>query len=136
MTLLGLDHVNLRTARVAELTAFYCDVLGLRVGPRPAFAFGGAWLYCGERAVVHLVEVETTPEPGAELRLQHFAFRGSDLAPLLQRLEQAGLTPRLGVLPDFGICQLNVVDPDGNHLHLDYPLAEAVAAGLVASAPR
>lgn len=131
MSLSYLDHVNLRTARVAELSRFYCDVLGLQNGPRPAFPFGGAWLYCGERALVHLVEVERTPEPGPDLRLQHFAFRGQGLAEMLERLRRAGIAPRIAVVEDFGICQLNLTDPDGNHLHLDYPLAEAALAGLV-----
>ena len=50
--------MNIRTERVDALAAFYAEILGLRRGPRPPFAFGGAWLYCSDRAVVHLVEVE------------------------------------------------------------------------------
>ena len=61
MTLTVLDHVNIRTARLEDLVAFYRDVLGLHTGWRPAFSFGGAWLYCGEQAVVHLVEVDEQP---------------------------------------------------------------------------
>ena len=131
MSLSYLDHVNLRTTRLSELCAFYGEVLGLRRGPRPAFPFGGAWLYCGERPVVHLVEVASAPERVSELSLQHFAFRGQGLSGMLDSLRRAGIEPRVSVVEDFGICQLNLTDPDGNHLHLDYPLAEATAAGLV-----
>ena len=80
--LTALDHVNIRTARVDALAAFYCDVLGLARGPRPSFSFGGAWLYCGEGAVVHLVEdaSATRPPPaGDPPTLSHFAFRGTGL---------------------------------------------------------
>ena len=97
----ALDHVNIRTERVDALAAFYAEILGLVRGPRPPFAFGGAWLYCGDRAVVHLVEVE----PGAagaravdpaELRLSHFAFRASGLAAFLARLKQKGIQHAVG----------------------------------------
>jgi catechol 2,3-dioxygenase-like lactoylglutathione lyase family enzyme len=50
MPLSHLDHVNIRTANLAVLSRFYAEVLGLAPGPRPAFRFGGAWLYCGDRA--------------------------------------------------------------------------------------
>ena len=56
MPLSALDHVNLRTAHLEEMCAFYCEVLGLERGPRPPFPFPGAWLYCGGRPCVHLVE--------------------------------------------------------------------------------
>ena len=50
-----LDHVNLRTSRLEEMTRWYVDVMGLRSGFRPNFPFPGAWLYAGDRAIVHLV---------------------------------------------------------------------------------
>jgi catechol 2,3-dioxygenase-like lactoylglutathione lyase family enzyme len=129
--LLRLDHVNLRTHEIERARAFYVDVLGLRVGPRPAFTFGGAWLYCGDVPVVHLVEVAEAPRPEGALRLEHFALRASGLADFLRRLREHDVTPRLGFVRDFGICQVNVFDPDGNHLHVDFDLAEAAALGLV-----
>jgi catechol 2,3-dioxygenase-like lactoylglutathione lyase family enzyme len=135
MPLVALDHVNLRTAHLDALIRFYTDVLGLRVGPRPGFAFGGAWLYCGEWPAVHLVEVAAAPARSAaadarELTLQHFAFRATDLRGFLARLSAVGIQPRIGVVPDFAVCQLNVFDPDGNHVHVDFPLSEAVEAGV------
>jgi catechol 2,3-dioxygenase-like lactoylglutathione lyase family enzyme len=129
--LLGLDHVNLRTADVATLRAFYVDVVGLKVGPRPAFSFGGAWLYCGDAPVVHLVEVENRPDSSGELRLEHFALRARGLGEMLERLEAHKVAVRLGFIRDFGLCQVNVSDPDGTHLHIDFDIAEAEALGLV-----
>lgn len=129
--LVGLDHVNLRTADVASLRHFYVDVIGLRVGPRPAFSFGGAWLYCGDAPVVHLVEVEKKPDSPGELLLEHFALRARGLGELLDRLKAHNVAVRLGFIHDFGLCQVNVRDPDGTHLHIDFDIAEAQALGLV-----
>jgi catechol 2,3-dioxygenase-like lactoylglutathione lyase family enzyme len=129
--LLGLDHVNLRTASLEVLRAFYVDVLGLRVGARPGFSFGGAWLYCGDVPVVHLVEVEHAAQSPGDLRLEHFAFRAHGLADLLERLSAHRVPMSLGFVRDFGICQVNVRDPDGTHIHIDFDIVEAEALDLV-----
>ena len=127
VALSALDHVNIRTERVDALAGFYAQVLGLRRGPRPPFAFGGAWLYCGDRAVVHLVEVEpggAGSQPSAadpmELQLSHFAFRATGLRAFLARLTQAGIQHAVGQLPGAPITQVNLRDIDGNALHVDF----------------
>ena len=130
----ALDHVNIRTARVDLLTEWYSHVLGLTSGPRPPFPFGGAWLYVGDTAAVHLIEVDAAEADaapaGSTVRLEHFAFRAEGLATFLERLEQLDIAHRLGRVPEFGIVQVNLWDPDGNHLHVDFSAAEAEAAGL------
>ena len=123
MQILALDHVNLRTARLDRQVAFYTSVLGLSPGPRPAFAFGGAWLYAGERPIVHLVEapVDEATAPGAgEPRLSHFALRASGLRELLSRLDQAGVARQVTRLPGTDVTQVHFTDPDGNALHVDF----------------
>ncbi len=126
MTIQALDHVNVRTANIGRLETFYVDVLGLSVGPRPNFSFGGLWLYAGRSAVVHLVQVPETPRPGGALRLEHFAFSARGLVGFLERLRRHDVPYRIGRIEDFGILQVNVEDPDGNHVHIDFPLDEAV----------
>jgi catechol 2,3-dioxygenase-like lactoylglutathione lyase family enzyme len=138
MPLLALDHVNIRTARLDEMCAFYCDVLGLARGARPPFAFGGAWLYCGDRPVVHLVEAPAGPfaaAPAAELRLGHFAFRATGLADTLTRLRAAGRPTRLAQLPGSDVTQVNLTDPDGNALHIDFAGESALSAAGPDPAP-
>jgi catechol-2,3-dioxygenase len=112
------------------MQSFYCDILGMQVGPRPNFDFGGAWLYCAGAPVIHLVAVERTIEPSRELTLQHFAFSADDLRGFLLRLDEHEVPRRLGFLRDFRLCQVNLNDPDGNHLHIDFPLQEAIELGL------
>ena len=124
MPLLALDHVNLRTTRVAQMRTFYCEVLGLVAGPRPAFSFGGAWLYCGERAVVHLVEVAEAPRRDGELHLEHFAFSASGYQEFLEQLAQYSVPYRLSTPAGGNARQVSVHDPDDNRLHIDFPREE------------
>ena len=121
MALLHLDHVNLRTSQLIRLTEFYRDVLGMRVGERPNFAFDGAWLYLGERAVVHLVEVSSPPSPSGALGLEHFAFTADDFEGLTQRLDAARVEYRVSKLAGSETRQVNLRDPDGNRVHIDFP---------------
>ena len=91
MALIGLDHVNIRTADLDGLCRFYEDVLGLVQGPRPSLISGGAWLYCRDLAVVHLVELDD-PAKVDEVQIEHFAFRAEGLANFLARLDGKGIT--------------------------------------------
>ena len=119
MPLTVLDHVNVRTARLGEMTAFYAEVLGLRPGVRPPFSFGGAWLYCDGRAAIHLVEVATAPR-GEEPRIEHFAFKAEGLADFLATLRRMDVAYRIATVPEWGIRQVNIRDPDGNHIEVQF----------------
>ena len=124
MQIRSLDHVNLRTAQLSKMIAWYGDVLGLRPGPRPDFSFGGAWLYIGDLAAIHLVEVSEAPVPGEDLRLEHFALGANGLPEFLDTLKAADVTYDLRRVPGFPIVQVNLHDPDGNHIHVDFDIAE------------
>lgn len=130
-TIQRLDHVNLRTAGLDAMVAWYRRILGLEPGPRPGFSFPGAWLYAGERPLIHLVGTEAAPAADpADLRIEHFALAARDLPAFLARLEAEGEGYRLRRIPDFGIVQVNVWDPDGNHIHIDFDAAEAEGLDL------
>jgi catechol 2,3-dioxygenase-like lactoylglutathione lyase family enzyme len=127
----SLDHVNIRTEALERLVAFYEEALGLKRGPRPPFDFPGAWLYAGSRAVVHLIGVPRPPEgskaesskEGRALRLEHYALRAGSQAQLpafLAHLKRLGVEAQVATLPDGSAVQVNLWDPDGNHLHLDF----------------
>ena len=122
MTIQSLDHVNLRTNRLDEMIQWYVDVLGLHVGKRPQFPFAGAWLYAGHRAFVHLIEVDGAPGAGSEgdLKLEHFAFSATDLDAFTSKLEAMNVKYSRTNLADIGLVQINVWDPDGNHIHVDF----------------
>ena len=129
-----LEHVNIRCNRLAATIAFYTEIIGLVVGPRPAFPFGGAWLYCGDTAVVHLVEAADHPgswsgtlerasdtTPGLDTgAFDHVAFRGMDFDGMKAKLQAAGLKFRDRVVPGNGLRQIFVPDPEGVMVELNF----------------
>ena len=124
MPMVWLDHVNIRTADVGALSEFYEKILGLPSGERPPFGFGGAWHYCGDRAAVHLVEVPKTPA-GKDPKVEHFAFRAKGLGKFVAHLKANDVDYTLVKVPLTGIIQVNVLDPDGNHIEVQFAPAEA-----------
>jgi len=130
MPLNRLDHVNLRTTRLDEMIAWYGRALGMHPGDRPPFPFPGAWLYSGDDPTVHLIGVDEEPGGGEELKLEHFAFSATDLGDMLAVFDRENIPYKLAEVPDFGIIQANLWDPDGNHLHVDFAAGEADGLGL------
>jgi catechol 2,3-dioxygenase-like lactoylglutathione lyase family enzyme len=127
MQIARLDHVNLRTTQLEVMTQWYSDLLGLKLGPRPNFPFPGAWLYAGDVAIIHLIEVEDTQAIGSEqsLKLEHFALRAdSRLEKFEDKLKAKGERYRRGEITEFGIMQFNIWDPDGNHIHVDFDMED------------
>ena len=117
--LTGFDHVNVRTANLDGMVDWYGRVLGMRPGKRPDFPFPGAWLYLGDQAIVHLVGVEDEPA-SVEPKIEHFAIRADGLVSFLTHLEAESVETRIARIEDFGITQVNISDPDGNHIHIDF----------------
>jgi len=124
--LLGpLDHFTLRCRPqdLAELRAFYADVLGLVEGARPAFAFPGHWLYSGDRPIVHLAgTLAERPAAGQAGGLDHVSFQGSDLPALRQRLREHGIRFNEVPVPGFPLWQVFLHDPQGLRLEVTFRL--------------
>ena len=138
MVLAALDHVTIHTARLGALIDFYTRVLGLVPGKRPPFGFAGAWLYCDGHAALHLVEIADSPEaPPSQTspapRIEHFAFRAEeragDLAEFLAQLRELDVAYRTAVVPEFGIRQVHLRDPDGNHVEIAFAPEEDAEPG-------
>jgi catechol 2,3-dioxygenase-like lactoylglutathione lyase family enzyme len=117
----AIDHAAIKTARLRETIAFFVDVLGLRVGPRPAFDFPGVWLYAGDKDVVHLVETEQDKLPSPAASINHFALRVADFDAALARLEQLGVAFETDVTPGGELRQAYVTDPNGVRVELNAP---------------
>lgn len=121
MPVTAFDHVNIRTANLPEMIAWYGQILGLAPGPRPPFSMGGAWLYLGDQPYVHLVEVAAGKvASGGACSLEHFSFRAEDMAAFLTLLKGAKIAHSIDEVPEFPIVQVNMFDPDGNHIHVDF----------------
>ena len=118
-----LDHVNIHTANVDRMVEWYDRVLGMKAGNRPPFPFPGAWLYCGGEPTIHLVGVEKQPQTSG-LQLEHFAFSATGLNDFLARLQEHNVRYDARKVPRSDGVQINVWDPDGNHIHVDFEGAE------------
>ncbi|MEZ5865167.1 MAG: hypothetical protein R3D25_14300 [Geminicoccaceae bacterium] len=126
MPLARLDHVNVRTSQLQAMIDWYGKILDMQPGPRPAFPFGGAWLYCDGFPIVHLVEVKEAPAAIAP-KLEHFAVSATGLEDFLTHLEAHDVPYEVGLPPGFPIIQVNFHDVDRNHIHVDFPADEAAA---------
>lgn len=120
MAMYWLDHVNLRTSRLDEMSAFYEGVLGLKRGKRPPFQFGGAWHYCGTQAIVHLVESTKRIKTG-EAQVEHFALRaGGSMKTFQRKLRENDAPYEVVDLLEINMRQVNVFDPDGNKIEVQF----------------
>ena len=118
MALNRLEHFTINVSDLDRSVSFYSDVLGLRNGDRPPFDFPGAWLYCGDTPVVHLIAGRAGP-PGAG-SLDHVAFRASDLNGLRGRLTTNEISFDENDLPDRPLHQVFFKDPDGVKIELNF----------------
>lgn len=126
MKLGALDHVNVRTPDVERMADWYTRILGMRQGKRPGFSFPGAWMYVEDRPFLHLVGVDRPlPAHQDDLRLEHFALSATGLGDFLTHLKSEQIEYRLSKVPDFPIVQVNIWDPDDNHIHIDFHEDEA-----------
>ncbi|MFD0667235.1 VOC family protein [Ramlibacter sp. MAHUQ-53] len=145
---LTLNHFSIRTTDLDATRAFYEGVLGLTVGPRPAFPFPGLWMYRGDHAdpsnaVVHVIGIDLNDPEGLKNYLgdrdlaslqgsgavDHVAFFATGLAGMLARLAAQGVAVRERTVPNLGLHQLFLDDPNGVVIELNYPAAEKAALG-------
>jgi catechol 2,3-dioxygenase-like lactoylglutathione lyase family enzyme len=49
-----MEHVLVLADDIEQAREFYCDVVGLELGERPALEFPGYWLYAGATPCLHL----------------------------------------------------------------------------------
>ena len=116
---LALHHVSLLVSDTDRARRFYEDVLALKPLDRPDLGFPGAWLALGEGQQLHLMELPDPdpkngrPEHGG--RDRHLALRVADLAPFIERLEQAGVAYTRS---RSGRPSIFFRDPDGNAVEL------------------
>ena len=142
---LTLNHFTVRTTDIEATRHFYTDVLGLTVGPRPAFPFPGLWIYRGDHAdavnaVVHVIHLDGSDMQGLREYLgnatngstgtgavDHIAFFADGLNAVLARFATLHVQFEERTVPSIGLHQLFLNDPNGVKIELNYPAAEQTA---------
>ena len=121
MGITGLDHINIDTAKPDETVAFYEDILGLENRPdlRPDFGFPGAWLFCGDTAVVHLNFIDADDRFEHRSAFNHIAFEGHDYDAMCALLDDRGMQYRTSQRPEISLSQIFVDDPNGVRVEIN-----------------
>jgi catechol 2,3-dioxygenase-like lactoylglutathione lyase family enzyme len=125
MAVTEMNHFTVLTDDLERTRAFYVGLLGLREGPRPPLGFPGAWLYAGDRPVLHVIAGRPLPEERRGV-LDHMAFSAKDLAGITTKLEAAGVSYDLGRQPESRVWQLFLFDPSGAKVELDFEPSETL----------
>jgi catechol 2,3-dioxygenase-like lactoylglutathione lyase family enzyme len=134
-----LDHFTLRTRRLAQTRDFYEQVIGLQPGPRPAFAFAGAWLYADGMPLLHLAAAGADDDDALARYLgtrsasdgagcvDHISFRCRGLPLFERRLADLGVACERRTVPSLRQHQLFLVDPNGVRIECIFDSTEAAS---------
>ena len=121
--ILSINHIQLVAEEdlVLKLRDFYCEVVGLTEGFRPAFERFGFWLYIGDKDVLHLI----TPKAGDERSSQkssfdHIAFKTANYETVLNKLKTLNIPFEEKPIPGMSAHQIFLRDPVGNRVELNF----------------
>lgn len=128
MSVLAMNHFTVLSSDLEATRAFYCDLLGLRAGPRPPLAFPGLWLYAGEQAVLHVIGGRDLPAQRSGV-IDHMAFTAANLTQIVDALKARGIKYSLRRVPEEGSWQLFCRDPEGALVELDFSAEEPAPPG-------
>ncbi len=117
MAISDMNHFTVLTHDLAATRQFYIGILGLKEGFRPDLGFPGAWLYVGDRAVLHVIAGRPLPEPPGGV-LDHMAFSASDLQATVATLKARGIDYTLRKQNESGAWQLFCFAPRGGGVAL------------------
>jgi catechol 2,3-dioxygenase-like lactoylglutathione lyase family enzyme len=119
MPALSLDHWNVYCKDLKKTVRFYERYIGLRDGDRPPFNFPGAWLYAGEKPILHLVS-ETGRKDHGSGAIDHVAINCADIRGTIDRIKKDKVPFEVRKVPARPLQQVFVHDPDGVMIELNF----------------
>jgi catechol 2,3-dioxygenase-like lactoylglutathione lyase family enzyme len=115
--------VNSHGASLADMVAFYRDVLGLADKPRPEIpGIDGHWHTVGDQEL-HLVGAPPRGTP-IDSTGNHYCVAVADLDSAIADLEERGVTYQRAV-QGAGTVQIWITDPAGNTIELQQETTRA-----------
>jgi catechol 2,3-dioxygenase-like lactoylglutathione lyase family enzyme len=132
MPVTSLNHYFVRANNLEATRAFYCDILGFDIMPRPDFPFPGYWLGTDGQVQVHmgphgidnadLYYLGSSGSPATDNSgvVDHIAFLATEPEAMLRHCASHGVATRKRYFPEFKLFQIFVVDPDGITIELNY----------------
>jgi catechol 2,3-dioxygenase-like lactoylglutathione lyase family enzyme len=122
MQTLGINHINIvvTAAQLPAVVAFYEQIIGLKQGGRAASKRDGAWLYCGDAAIIHLSVVEQSPYSGRDTHFNHVALACTGVADFVQCLDSANIAYETDYRSPPEMTQIFLHDPVGIRIELNF----------------
>ena len=133
MAITRMEHFLVLTDDIEATRDFYCQALGVRVGPRPPLNFSGYWLYVENIPCIHIADWETytanakqhgipvSTKSAGTGSMDHIAFNGEDFDEIAARLQRHGIRSALNIVPENGLRQLFLEDPNGLRIEINIP---------------
>ena len=121
--ILSINHIQLVAEKdlVIQLRDFYCNVVGLTEGFRPAFERFGFWLYIGDKDVIHLITPkESDGRSPLKSSFDHVAFITADYEGVLKKLKALNISFEEKPIPGMTAHQIFLRDPAGNRVELNF----------------
>jgi catechol 2,3-dioxygenase-like lactoylglutathione lyase family enzyme len=131
MALTRLEHYLVLTDNVDATRDFYCNVLGMQVGPRPPLEFPGYWVYLGDVPCIHIADWERYATHSAQTGIpvskrsegtgpvDHLAFNANNYPEIRDRLHHHGVPAHTNVVPGANLIQLFLNDPNGVKIEIN-----------------
>jgi catechol 2,3-dioxygenase-like lactoylglutathione lyase family enzyme len=118
MPVLGVNHINIRTADIATSAQFYVDVFGFKFLQEPAMmGFQRNWLLDqGGRPIIHFRILESVSDsPGP---VDHLALDCQGKTEILERLKARKIHVSVFENVQPGVTRVFAKDPNGLMLEL------------------
>ncbi|XOV81002.1 MAG: hypothetical protein ACFHVJ_08630 [Aestuariibacter sp.] len=117
-----IDHINISAPRTVldEEKKFFCEIMGLKEGFRPAFSSNGYWLYNDEQAIIHLVESERHFASDKQGYFDHVAFQMEGAERFISKLIRSNVAHQVKFVPKTTTTQVFVRTPAGIRLEANF----------------
>jgi catechol 2,3-dioxygenase-like lactoylglutathione lyase family enzyme len=131
MPLNKMEHYLVLTDDIDATRDFYCNALGMYVGPRPPLEFPGYWVYLADTPCIHIAEWRTytahsqgkgipvSTRAESTGAVDHIAFNAHDYDEVLARLERHGVRAQRNDPPGGFLRQLFLEDPNGVKIEIN-----------------
>jgi catechol 2,3-dioxygenase-like lactoylglutathione lyase family enzyme len=131
MPLTQLEHYLVLSDDIDGTRDFYCNALGLRLGPRPPLDFLGYWVYLGDVPCIHIADwnsyrahsqatgIAISARAAGTGPVDHIAFNAVDYESVVARLRSHGIVAAENLVPGVGLRQLFLTDPNGVKIELN-----------------
>lgn len=131
MQLHDIHHVAIKTQDLEGTDKFYADVLGMEKVFRPDFDFPGSWFNIGQ-TMVHILAGsagfdQDGKRPWGGASVDHIALFANGFDEFKSKIEEEGLAWRQFSIPEVGLWQLFMHDPNGVLIELNFKVDEEPA---------